>query len=41
MEEKALRKRQDIPDAYKWNLTDMYSTDELWDKDVDVVYALA
>ena len=41
MEEKALRKRQDIPDAYKWKLTDMYATDELWEKDVDVVYALA
>ena len=41
MEEKALRKRQDIPDAYKWKLTDLFATDELWEKDVDMVYALA
>ena len=44
MEEKALRKRQDIPDvvfASSGKFTDMYATDELWEKDVDVVYALA
>ncbi len=41
MGEKALRKRREIPDAYKWNLQDMFATDEQWEEEVQKVYDLA
>lgn len=28
-----LKKRTDIPDEYKWNITDLFATDELWEEE--------
>lgn len=30
-----LRKRQEIPEEYKWKLTDLYETDEQWEEEVE------
>jgi len=32
-----LKERSQIPDKYKWNLTDMYATDEAWQADVAAI----
>lgn len=40
MGEKVLRKRQDIPDAYKWRLEDLFATDEQWQREVDKIHTL-
>ncbi|MGN0414583.1 MAG: oligoendopeptidase F [Agathobacter sp.] len=35
MEDRKLRKRQEIPAEYKWKLTDLYETDEQWEEEVE------
>ena len=32
-----LRKRDEIPAQYKWNMQDMFATDELWEEEADKV----
>ena len=41
MSEKKLRKRDEIPQEYKWNLEDMYASDELWEDETKKVSELA
>lgn len=36
-----LCKRDEIPAEYKWNMQDMFATDELWEKEVQQVFDLA
>lgn len=36
-----IRKRNEIEDKYKWDLTHIYASDETWGKDFDEVMALA
>lgn len=36
-----LRKRDEIPAQYKWNLQDMFATDELWEEEAQQVFELA
>lgn len=36
-----LRKRDEIPAQYKWNLEDMFATDELWEEEAQQVFELA
>ena len=36
-----LRKRKDIPDCYKWNMQDMFATDELWEEEAELSLKLA
>ena len=36
-----LRKRDEIEEKYKWDLTHIYPSDEAWEKDYDDVMALA
>ena len=36
-----LRKRSEIEDKYKWDLTHIYPSDEAWQKDYDEVMALS
>ena len=36
-----LRKRDEIPAQYKWNMQDMFATDELWEEEADKVVELA
>ncbi len=36
-----IRKRNEIEDKYKWDLTHIYASDEAWGKDFDEVMALA
>lgn len=40
MEDNKLRKREEIPEQYKWKLEDMYASDELWEEEVKKVEAL-
>ena len=40
MEDRKLRKRQEIPEKYKWKLTDLYETDEQWESEVGKAKAL-
>ena len=40
MGDNKLRKREEIPEQYKWKLEDMYATDELWEEEVKKVEAL-
>ena len=40
MEDRKLRKRQEIPEEYKWKLTDLYETDEKWEEEVEKAKAL-
>ncbi len=41
MAEKTLRSRSEIPDIYKWKLTDLFDSDEYWEKEVEKADALA
>lgn len=41
LEEKILKKRQDIPDEFKWKMEDMFATDELWEEEVQQVEDIA
>ena len=41
MGEKKLRTRDEIPAQYKWNLTDMFASDELWEEEAQLVLDLA
>ena len=41
MNEKKLRKRDEIPQEYKWKLEDMYASDELWEDETKKVSVLA
>ena len=34
-----IRKRSEIEDQYKWDLTHIYASDEAWEKDYDAVAA--
>ena len=36
-----LRTRDEIPAKYKWNLQDMFATDELWESEAQLVLDLA
>ena len=36
-----LRKRDEIPAQYKWNMQDMFATDELWEEEAEKVLELA
>uniref|UniRef100_UPI0040572C52 oligoendopeptidase F n=1 Tax=Agathobacter sp. TaxID=2021311 RepID=UPI0040572C52 len=36
-----LRKRSEIPDCYKWNMKDMFATDELWEEEAEKCILLA
>ena len=36
-----LRKREEIPAQYKWNLQDMFASDELWEEETQQVFELA
>ena len=36
-----LRRRDEIPAEYKWNMQDMFASDELWEEEVEKVFALA
>lgn len=36
-----LRKRDEIPAQYKWNMQDMFATDELWEEEAEQVVELA
>lgn len=36
-----LRKRDEIPAEYKWNMQDMFASDELWEKEAEELLALA
>ena len=36
-----LRKRDEIPAQYKWNMQDMFATDELWEEEAQKVLDLA
>ena len=38
---KELRSRSEIPAEYKWNLQDMFASDELWEEEAQQVLALA
>ena len=35
MAEKILRKREDIPEEYKWKLEDMFASDEQWEQEAE------
>lgn len=35
MSDKNLRKREDIPQEYKWKLEDMFATDEAWEEETE------
>ena len=41
MGEKRLRTRDEIPAQYKWNLQDMFASDELWEEEAQLVFDLA
>ena len=41
MAREKLRKRKDIPDCYKWNMQDMFATDELWEEEAELSLKLA
>ena len=41
MAENKLRKRNEIPAQYKWNMQDMFASDELWEQEAEQVLALA
>ena len=36
-----IRKRNEIEDRYKWDLTHIYASDEAWEKDYEEVMELA
>lgn len=36
-----LRSRKEIPEKYKWNMKDMFATDELWESEAQLVLDLA
>ncbi len=38
---KELRARNDIPDQYKWNMKDMFASDELWEEESKLLLDLA
>lgn len=38
---KELKARKDIPDKYKWNMQDLFATDELWEEEAKLVQQLA
>ena len=38
---KELRNRKDIPDKYKWNMQDMFATDELWEEEAKQLLEMA
>lgn len=38
---KELRSREEIPAQYKWNMQDMFATDELWEKEAGELLELA
>ncbi|MEE1038909.1 MAG: oligoendopeptidase F [Eubacterium sp.] len=38
---KTLKQRNEIPQEYKWNIEDMYGSDELWEKDIEESVASA
>lgn len=38
---KELRNRKDIPDKYKWNMKDMFATDELWEEEAKQLLEMA
>lgn len=41
MSEKKLRKREEIPQEYKWKLEDIIATDELWEEEIQTVLSLS
>ena len=41
MSKDKLRKREEIPAKYKWNMQDMFATDELWEEEAQQVLELA
>lgn len=41
MGKEKLRKRSDIPEQYKWNMKDMFATDEQWEEEAALVSRLA
>ncbi len=36
-----IRKRSEIPNCYKWNMQDMFATDELWEEEAELCLTLA
>ena len=38
MGKEKLRRRSEIAEQYKWNMKDMYASDELWEKEVQLVF---
>lgn len=38
---KELKSRNDIPDQYKWNMQDLFATDELWEEEAKQLQELA
>jgi oligoendopeptidase F len=38
---KELKARKDIPDKYKWNMQDLFATDELWEEEAKLAQQLA
>ena len=38
---KELKSRKDIPDQYKWNMQDLFATDELWEEEAKQLQELA
>lgn len=41
MARRELRKRSEIPAQYKWNMQDMFATDELWEEEAEKLLGLA
>ena len=41
MSENQQCKRSEVPEALKWKLTDLYASDDLWEKEVDTIGSLS
>lgn len=41
MSENQQCKRSEVPEALKWKLTDLYASDDLWEKEVDTICSLS
>jgi len=41
MGEKKPRKRQEIPEEYKWRLSDLFESDHRWEEEIQRVHSLA
>lgn len=41
MSENQQCKRSEVPEALKWKLTDLYASDDLWEKEVDAIGSLS